>query len=36
MNVNGYPFKFFTHYNNENYYCCLKDEDTIKDLISQK
>ena len=35
INVNGYPFKFVTHYNNENYYCFLKDEDTIKDLISQ-
>ena len=35
INVNGYPFKFVTHYNNEKYYCFLKDEDTIKDLISQ-
>ena len=34
MNVNGYPFKFVTHYNNESYYCFLKDEDKIKDLIS--
>ena len=35
MNVNGYPFEFVTHYNNESYYYFLKDEDTIKYLISQ-
>ena len=28
MNVKDYPFKFVTHYNNEIYYCFLKDEDT--------
>ena len=34
MYVNGYPFKFVTHYNNEIYYFFLKDENRIKDLIS--
>ena len=35
MNVNSYPFNFVTRYNNESYYCFLKDEDITKDLISQ-
>ena len=35
MNVNGYPFNSVTHYNNENYYYFLKDDDTITDMISQ-
>ena len=34
-NGNGYRFKFVSHYNSKNYYCFLKGEDTIRDLIAQ-
>ena len=30
MDVHGYPFKFVTHYNNENYYCFLKMKIRLK------
>ena len=35
MNVDGFLFKFVTHHNNKSYYYFLRDNDTIKDLISQ-
>ena len=33
MNVDGCPFKFVTLFVDVDYYCFLKSEDTIKELI---
>ena len=31
----GHPFKCVTRYENEDYYCCLREVDTIKEILSQ-
>ena len=33
MNVDGHPFKFVTMFENGDYQCFLKSEDTVKELI---
>ena len=33
MNVDGYPFKFVIVFEDDDYYCFLKSEDTVKELI---
>ena len=33
MNVDGYPFKFVIMFEDDDYYCFLISEDTVKELI---
>ena len=35
MIVDGFPYKFVTLHDNEDYYCFLRKDDTIKELINE-